>query len=170
MANPSLGVKNDVQDTGVAGVRGVQEWRQRIGARQKLKLTAIPGTGVVEGFLDLLDCQAVGLIVRLVEAIVVALKGEQLLSVSFSDHLDVNATFHPGFQARNAFIQPRKQTVEERTASVILFGVAKLVRKNPSHDTALHPCGVLSAYVQMNLLTLKPYGHHEIVGVEHFEL
>src|ERR1700730_5006194 len=100
---------------------------------------------MTERFLDLFSGKAIGLIVRLVMQIVVALKGKQLVSVAFPDHSNVNAPFHPGFQPRKALVKPRKQSLEQWAMSAILFGVAKLVSKNPSHDAAPHPRGVFSA-------------------------
>src|SRR6202040_612040 len=74
-----------------------------------------------ESFLDLLDGQAVGLIVWLVMPVVVALKSKQLVSVAFSNHLEVDAPLHPSFSTRNVLVQPKTQSLTERAASVILF-------------------------------------------------
>ena len=68
--------------------RGQARETSRNGARSR---------GATERFLDFFDGHTVGLIVRLVILVMVALKGKQLVSIAFPDHCNVNAPFHPGF-------------------------------------------------------------------------
>ena len=125
---------------------------------------------MTERFLDLFGRQPIGLIVRLVVQIVVALKGKQLFSVAFPDHCNVNAPLHPSFQTRKTLVKPGKHGLQQWAVSAILLGMAKLVSKNPNQDAAPHPRGVLSAQLEVNRLTLKPHGHNVIFDVDDLKL
>ena len=88
-----------VEETGVAEERMDRSLKQRpqwLGQNTK---TLFRDSDIMsaEGFLNLLDGQTVGLIVWLIVPVVVALKSKQLIPVSFSDHLEVDAPLHPGF-------------------------------------------------------------------------
>ena len=89
-----------VQETGVtvrADGWGQRNQRHNGWAKTQRLLFRDSDTTSAESFLDLLDGQAVGLIVWLVMPVVVALKSKQLVSVAFSNHLEVDAPLHPGF-------------------------------------------------------------------------
>ena len=53
---------------------------------------------------------------------------------------------------------------------IILFGVTKLMSKNPNYDVGLHPCEVFPADVEMYYFPLEPHGHHILIGVNDLQL